>query len=237
MCTALLSNPELRRSIIELGEQTHDFRDLSALSQHELPTVEKLISLYGLLGRSVVPGGSVPSNWYEASLQAGLDFVFELYDASDPGQQLQAPVVLTEIIPDQIKHFAETTLLMCGVSDPLLHGNRLAHDYLKALPGNHLVIYREYEGTHAFHGFPAGWARFIGYDWKKNALLATYDILAVLTNGKFDRQAHHDVLEQMEFPRDLSPLLVFPVTFCVGIGVLACMQLLFIVLFAEETSS
>jgi hypothetical protein len=72
-----------------------------------------------------------------------------------PRGSFEGRLTLTDFDDEQLENFVPDTLLICGRSDPLIHGNRQA--LAKLLRTNHSCRLSEYPGTHAYHGFPPQW--------------------------------------------------------------------------------
>eukprot|EP00924_Labyrinthula_sp_SR-Ha-C_P000980 snap_masked-scaffold_7-processed-gene-9.39-mRNA-1 protein AED:1.00 eAED:1.00 QI:0/0/0/0/1/1/2/0/1337 len=219
LLSAIIANETLRKRILALVENSDEFDDLKLLEQNNFPVVDKLISVYGLLGQATPT--SKDSDYFGKYFQPVIDFsiklLFQLYDGSNSLRNPTNRYTSLEDIPnDLLKNFAKKSFLVCGKSDPLILANKCAVQQLKNLGFS--VKFKLYNGTHAFHGFPILWARFLGYDWRTNSLPVTADIIEFLTSenpGLYSRKVHFKDLDDKKVAQkfDWTPLVVVPLIF------------------------
>ena len=164
LVAGLLANPHLlERFGRQCGEDVHTW---------DLPSVTHMVSCYGVLSRegysdkvreSTGRPHSETMDWFEHLSHGVLHFCVSCYlgaaaDDMDPKQ------FMADFTPEELQQ-CPPSLLMCGVSDPLIHGARLLADRINAGPvdnghGNSKsgVIFKEFPGHHAFLGFPIQWS-------------------------------------------------------------------------------
>eukprot|EP00511_Aplanochytrium_stocchinoi_P012559 CAMPEP_0204875542 /NCGR_PEP_ID=MMETSP1348-20121228/46205_1 /ASSEMBLY_ACC=CAM_ASM_000700 /TAXON_ID=215587 /ORGANISM="Aplanochytrium stocchinoi, Strain GSBS06" /LENGTH=234 /DNA_ID=CAMNT_0052032039 /DNA_START=385 /DNA_END=1089 /DNA_ORIENTATION=- len=219
MAAALICNRPLRERIIRSINSAGEYDDL--LEAGRYPIVERLVSLYGLLGRQTpltISTDKKAVNLYESFVSfvvdVGVNFIFKLYDHPILTDE-NLGSTLTDLDPGDLKTYANETLLICGLSDPMLLCNQEAHKMLQKKGFN--VTFETFSGTHAFHGFPVNWSKYVNYDWTENAMPATYSMATFLTGGKWNKNKHALSLSdiQQNIVKDRTPLIVFPIFFVV----------------------
>lgn len=214
MATALLTNKELYEKTAACVSPKYEI--FKQLTLEDFPKVERVGILYGLLGRQTpirdkVEGFETSSWLWKMICHIAILLVFRLYDSglNTPAKGASGPrSSLTDIPAEELKCYAPETMLICGESDPLLPCNLIANRFLKDL--GHQCTMHVVPGTHAFHGFPVNWMRYLGVDWKTNTLPATYWLLEFFTAGRFEKEKLlAKQREQIVLP-DYSPLIIFP---------------------------
>jgi len=212
MATAALHNPTVLQTMIALDKQfENQFQDLLGI---DFPEVLQTALLYGLMGREVpdlFDNTSGDSFLWRLVCYTGINFIYKLYDPLITNIQITSS--LNDLQPDELKYFASKTLMICGKSDPLLPSNVSANERLSKY--GHDSELHLFPGTHAFHGFPALWMRYIGADWEKNARPATILLMKFFTLQKLDTKKLEAQQGKQVFANDFSPLVIFPLFFIV----------------------
>lgn len=208
MVTALICNKELREKTIQLVNDDGEYDDLVNVG---FPAVERLVCIYGLLGRQTyVEENEAASFLFRVAQYVGVKFIFRLYDHPKRGPLKEDPTAtITDLKAEELKCFAKETLLLCGKDDPLLLSNIKAFSHLKKL-GFKVHMEGDYPATHGFHGFPVLWMKYLQSDWTRNSLPATHAMLEFLSGNKWQFAEHALEVDEMKIIPDRSPLVVFP---------------------------
>lgn len=157
----------------------------AAIDTWELPTVSKLVSVYGVMDwhgwsseRDPVTGKRPELRWNDYIGAEVLKFCLSCYCPAGSQTAVLGGKCLFSDFSDEDLGSYPPTLLVCGTWDPLIHGTRIAHDRLNAL--GRACELREYEAHHAFVGMPIAW----NWHWRSNAYPAYLDICRFVMDGK-----------------------------------------------------
>ena len=124
---------------------------------------------------------------YALICRMGIGLVFNLYDNKSSSKtktsSSQNRTSLMDLKDTDLKRFCKSTVMICGLSDPLLFGNRNANKRLKKLGHDSELLILP--GSHGFHGFPPLWMHYLGSNWRQNALPATIRLAKHFTNDLF----------------------------------------------------
>ena len=167
LVAGLLAN---RHLLDQFGEEAGE-----AVHTWDLPTVSHMVSCYGVLSRegysdTVVESTGKPHSegmdWFEHLSHGVLEFCIGCYlgpkaaaAAAPPPRDAEShdrgpKQFMSDFTAEELKR-CPPSLLMCGMSDPLIHGARLLADRITAVGGK--GEYKEFPGHHAFLGFPIQW--------------------------------------------------------------------------------
>jgi len=185
MAAALLENRALLDKVVE--------QVASPITLLSFPKILRVCSIYGVLDQA---------SWKNTLGAPAVDFCLRKFKprsrakSERKGEDILQQVTIMDIPEALFKSYPDT-LLICGLSDPLIESSRAAFKFLKCKGCN--VALKEYPGVHGFLGFPAQWTRGA---FAENAVPATEDMCTFFTHGV---EAIDDELKRIRLPRDKLP--------------------------------
>eukprot|EP00039_Didymoeca_costata_P007435 m.99850 g.99850 ORF g.99850 m.99850 type:complete len:491 (-) comp13685_c0_seq2:1158-2630(-) len=184
-----LCNPTLLR---ELSLQASE-----NIANWDMPTISHMVSCYGVLDRygwtdrpDPKTGERHPMAWNDHIGEVVLEFCVTCY-LGQAKDRLDARHFLSDFTVEELHNYPPS-LILCGKSDPLIHGARSSASKLKAAGVKTTLL--EYPGHHGFMGFPIQWT--LGR-WKMNTLPGYIEMFKFITGG-------NEPIIAPEWPRDLG---------------------------------
>eukprot|EP00300_Choanocystis_sp_HF-7_P009590 c16519_g2_i2.p1 GENE.c16519_g2_i2~~c16519_g2_i2.p1 ORF type:complete len:1428 (+),score=267.78 c16519_g2_i2:25-4308(+) len=191
---ALMSDPEL------MARSQQSLPD-DVLSSLRLPTVDRVVSLYGVLDTE---------SWRGTVTGIVLDFCLRCYSPKEPSAFLDGALTIGQLSRSTLSKMPPT-LLLCGKDDDLCASSEQVHKQLVAAGVSSKLV--TYPGFHGFLGFPVPWIE--GYfpsrfHWTQNTLPATEEIAKFLLGKDAIVPPREEVMERARIaPKDWSIIFVY----------------------------